>query len=197
MADSSFYTYRFLNRLPVSYLFLEIFGKVAENSPALPIAQQLASALEAAGHVGPVTDELLIGIVDDMQALRDDRAARAAKQPKPAQGGKSSAGPGAGLSKWIAERDMEALLLITTNFDFDAAYRLYSQVPALLVDKIVSYRIEIEIQRVGATFESVVFGTGGSMKGGQNDATVMEASAAETGQMPQATKDALRSLGFM
>ena len=97
MADSSFYTYRFLNRFPVSYLFLEIFGKVAENSPALPIAQQLASALEAVGHVGPVTDELLIGIVDDMQALRDDRAARAAKQPKPTQGGKSSAGPGAGL----------------------------------------------------------------------------------------------------
>lgn len=197
MADSSFYTYKFRNRFPVSYLFLEIFGKVAENSPDLTISQQLNLALDALGKVGPYPDELLIGIVEDMQALRDDRAARAAKA-KPARQGKGSSGPGAGLSKWIAERDMEALLLITTNFDFDAAYRLYAEIPALLVDRIVSDRIEMEIQRVGATFESVVFGTGGSMKGGSSaDEKVMDASAVETGQMSQETKAALRSMGFM
>lgn len=196
MADSSFYTYKFRNRFPVSYLFLEIFGKVAENSPDLTIAQQLGNALTLLGHPGPHTDELLIGIVDDMQALRDDRAARAAKA-RPSGSGKSAAGPGAGLSKWIAARDMEALLLITTNFDFDAAYRLYSDLPAMLVDRIVSDRIEMEIQRVGATFESVVFGTGGSMKGGTSEEKVMDASAADTGQMSQDTKAALRSMGFM
>jgi len=190
---SSFYTYKIKKRFPVSHLFTEIFTQVVQDCPDQPISENLISALRTLKVPAPYSEPLLMGILEDIQEINRVRQERAADAPKKGKGG----GPGDAIGRWISEQDFETLLLITCNFDYDAAYRAYAEMPALAAEKMVACRIEMEMHRVGATFESVVYGTGGKMKGGASQQEVITAGADQTPEAESEMHSALRSFRLM
>ncbi len=188
---SSFYSQRVLKRFPVSYLFLEVFASLCEKSSAISAPEAIASTLQSLGVKPPYTPELLSGIAEDLEAIRRSKESSKSSKPSKGRGGRSV---GSEMLGWLGSLDLETTLLIASDYDYEAAAKLYSECPVQVVDRIVSTRIEAETHRINAMFEAIVFGTGGKMKGGSPADKVMDASAPEANADVQAQ---LKKFRFM
>mgnify|MGYP001413970052 CR=1 FL=1 len=189
--ESVFYRYGFKKRFPVSYLFLELFAKKLENSePDTEVRDILEPVLSALGHDGPHTEEFLMQVLEDLKEIQDVKSGDA---PVKQKGGKRTFGQE--FIKWFASLDQAQALIVLTDYDFDKAYKLYSTVPALLVDKMIQTRIGYEWTQAEANFEAVIFGMGGSIKGGGKADKSHEAP--KTKEAETARNADLKKLGFM
>lgn len=186
--ESVFYRYGFKKRFPVTYLFLELFAKSLENSESdADISEVLLPVLSALGYQPPFKEELLIGILKDLEELQKTKEEKSGGSAK--KSGKRSFG--SEFLKWYTSLDTDQSLLLVTNFNYDAAYDLYSKVPAFLVDKIIETKLGYEWNKAEKDFEAVVFGMGGSIKGG-GDKTFDN----KTEEGKKAMEAQLKNLGF-
>lgn len=190
--ESVFYKYGYKKRFPISYLFLELFAKKLQNSePDTDMADVLQPVLSALGVKPPHSDELLVQVFKDLQEVHESKSGE--PSPSAPKGGKRTFGKE--FLKWFAGLDQEQALLVLTDYNFEAAYKLYSEVPALLVDKMIRTRIGYEWSHAEANFEAVIFGMGGSIKGGGKDDKRHEAP--KTKEAETARNADLKKLGFM
>lgn len=190
--ESVFYKYGYKKRFPVSYLFLELFAKKLETSePDADITDILEPVLSALGHQPPHKEEFLLGILAELKEIQEKNSGT--KAVKPTSGGKRTFGKE--FLNWFSGLDQVQALLVLTNYDFDAAYKIYSTVPALLVDKMIQTKIGYEWTQAEANFEAVIFGMGGSIKGGSKDNKMHEPPKTKEAEK---SRDAnLKKLGFM
>lgn len=189
--SSFFYRYTFKKRFPVTFLFLELFANSARNSESGDISNAIKPVLLALGHKPPYSDTLLSEIIEDMLEVKaQHEKTRPTKKSSPNQRGMASE-----LMKWVAGLEVQSLLLVLCDYDFERASKLYCETPALVVGRMIELRSEQEWHRAQAVFDAVVFGTGGKMKGGSSEnVKIMDAATAEKkAEMEQG----LKRLGFM
>jgi len=189
--ESVFYRYGFKKRFPVTYLFLELFTKSYENSESEDVTEILLPVLDALGHKPPYDEQFLVDILKDMDELQKVKAEQA-------KGGKRNSSNkrsfGSEFLKWYTQLDTEQTLLLLTGFDFGAAYRLYSEVPALIVDSMIQTKLGYEWNTAEKDFEAVVFGMGGSIKGGTKNADQVFENKTEDGAAEMQAQ--LKKMGF-
>lgn len=191
MKESVFYRHTHKQQFPVSYLFLELLARSAEKSESGTLLDVIAPVLTALGQKPPFKEEFLADILREVLEIKKDKEQASAKRSGPAPKGRSV---GSELSKWIGGLDIEEALLMSCDYDYDKAADLYCNKPVKVVDSIISLRAQQEWQRAMVVFESVVFGTGGKMKGGTSDSTSVMTAASENSQREMESK--LKSLGF-
>lgn len=188
--ESVFYRYGFKKRFPVTYLFLELFSKSLENSESeAQVADVLLPVLSALGYEPPHEESMLIEILKDLDELQTIKKEKSSGPNK--KSGKRSFGTE--FLKWYTSLDTDQALLMMTNFNYEAAYNLYSKVPALLVDKMIETKLGYEWNSAEKDFEAVVFGMGGSIKGGSDSDKTFD-NKTETGS--KAMENQLKKLGF-
>lgn len=191
--ESVFYKYGYKKRFPVTYLFLELFAKSVENSdPESDVTEVLIPVLTAMGHKPPFEEDMLIQILQDMDDYRKKKEETPDK--KPASGGKRQFG--SEFIKWFGKLDADQTLLMLADWDFEKAYKLYAETPVQIVEKMISTKVEYEWTLAEKDFESVVFGMGGSFKGGGSpDDKTFEIPKSEKDN--RARESELKRLGFM
>jgi hypothetical protein len=163
--ESVFYKYGHKKRFPVSYLLLELFAKSIEKyGDEAEVSEVLPPVLSALGIDPPYTEEFIAEVITDISELQESKSEKKGS-------GKSSGKRtfGKEFIKWFGSLDIDQTLLLLTNYDFDAAYKIYSTLPASLVDKMIDTKMGYEWTHAEAAFEAVIFGMGGSIKGGSSD----------------------------
>lgn len=190
--ESVFYKYGYKKRFPVTYLFLELFSKSVENSDAdnEDITDILLPVLTALGKKPPYSEEFLTHILQDMDEYRRSKEG---KDTSPAPKGKRQFGTE--FIKWFAKLETDQILILITDFDFDKAYKIYSEVPVMFVDKMIETKLSYEWTKAEKDFEAVVFGMGGSIKGKSSDSGGFSVPKSEE-ELKQRNA-ALKQLGFM
>ena len=174
---TSFFERQQKTKYPVTYLFLEVFAGLAQQSDESNSADLISKTLKLLGVKPPYSEELLLQIAVDMTGIRDKRESAGKGSSKP-----SGRTPGSDMMHWISHLPTEDLLLFVCDFDYEKAYTLYTTVPVGAVEQMVKNRVELEQQRIGAFFESVIVGFGGKLKGGASDATLIDVSNPENKQ---------------
>jgi len=188
--ESVFYKYGFKKRFPVTYLFLELFAKSIENSESdAEVAEVLLPVLSALGKEPPYDESFLITIMEDLTELQKVKSEKQGSGKKPS----NKRSFGSEFLKWYTALDTDQALLLLTGFDYDAAYNLYSKVPALVVDQMIETKLGYEWNSAEKDFEAVVFGMGGSIKGGSDKDKTFE-NKTEKGM--EAMTAQLKNLGF-
>lgn len=189
--ESVFYKHRFSNRLPVTYLFLELFTKSIENSGSEDVVAVLEPVLVKLGHKPPFSETMITDILKEIDSLRKESDGKS----KGKSGG-SKRSFGSEFIKWFGRLDIEQTILLLVNFDFEKAYKLYSEVPASVVDRMIETKMGYEWTHAENNFEAVVYGMGGSFKGGSKDADKsFEEPKTQADQV--ARDEGLKSMGFM
>lgn len=195
--ESVFYKYKYKKRFPVTYLFLELFTKSLENSDAdADVITVLLPVLAALDIKPPIPEEVIHGILEDLDEHRKKTAERSGKGAA-GKGGKRTFGKE--FIKWFSGLDVEQTLLLVTNFDYEAAYKIYSEVPISFVDKMIRTKLSYDWTIAEKDFEAVVFGMGGSIKGGTSGG----GGEGQTFEAPKNKEEevsrnaALKKLGFM
>ena len=161
--ESVFYKYGYKKRFPVTYLFLELFSKSVQNSDPEneDITDVLLPVLSALGEKPPYEEEFLTEILQDMDEYRKSKEGKS--EPKSKSGKRQF---GTEFINWFSKLDTEQILLLITDFDYEKAYKLYSETPVSLVDKMIETKLSYEWTKAEKDFEAVIFGMGGSVKGG-------------------------------
>jgi hypothetical protein len=173
-------------------LFLELFAKSYENSESeREVTEILLPVLSALGKEPPYEEQFLVDILKDMDDLQKTKA-EIAKAGKKSSSNKRAFG--SEFLKWYTKLETEQTLLLLTGFDFDAAYKLYSEVPALIVDSMIQTKLGYEWNTAEKDFEAVVFGMGGSIKGGTKDADQVFENKTEKGAADMQAQ--LKKMGF-
>jgi len=188
--ESVFYKYGHKKRFPVSYLFLELFSKSVEKyGDDADMSEVIPPVLSALGIDPPYSEEMIIGIVYDLKELQDSRP----KGKSNKSSGKRTFGRE--FIKWFGNLDIDQTLLLLTGYDFDAAYKIYSELPASLVARMIDTKMGHEWTHAEASFEAVIFGMGGSIKGGKSDAD-KTTDAPKTKAEEDARLAQLKKMGF-
>lgn len=194
--ESVFYKYGHKKRIPVSYLFLELFAKSIENfghAADDDAAQLVQPVLTSLGYNPPFKEETIIDILTDIDSLRKSHGERE-KSKKGGKGGKRTFG--SEFIGWFSRLDIEQTILLLADFDFDKAFKIYSEVPATIVDKMIETKMGYEWTWAESNFEAVVYGMGGSFKGGGSKPDQsFEAPKNETDKVERDA--ALKKMGFM
>lgn len=190
--ESVFYKYGYKKRFPVTYLFLELFAKSVENSdPESEITEVLFPVLNALGFKPPYQENFILQILQDMDEYRKKK--EGIDSASHAKGKKRSFGTE--FIKWFSSLEQDQVLLLVTDYDFEAAYKLYSEVPVSVVERMIETKIGYEWTKAEKDFEAVVFGMGGTIKGGS--AGQKSYDAPKTENELHERNVALKKLGFM
>lgn len=190
--ESVFYKYGYKKRFPVTYLFLELFTKSLENSESdASIEEVLLPVLSSLGKKPPYDEAFLEQVLNDLHDFRKAKD-EAVRESKSSSDSKRTFGKE--FLKWFSQKDTEEILFLLTSYDFNLAYKIYSEVPVTAVEKMIKTKLGYEWTVAEKDFEAVVYGMGGSLKGGSSGGKTF--SQPKTEEEEKVMANQLKKLGF-
>lgn len=188
--DSVFYKYRHKKRFPITYQFLELFAKsVDNNNRDAEVQELLLPVLSALGYKPPYDESFVVEVLEQLSEVQKVKS----EMKKGKNGSKRSFG--SEFIKWFARLDIEQILFLLSEYDFDKAGHLWASTPVLAVDRMMETKMEYEWQVASKDFEAVIFGMGGKIKGGASDGEKIHDAPKNAGEDSQ-RKSTLKGLGF-
>lgn len=189
--ESVFYKYGHKKRFPVTYLFLELFGKSVEKSGGEGDIESVLLPVLSALKIKPPYHELMIQqILNDMEEIQKFGS----EKPPESSNGKRTFGKE--FIKWFSSLDIEKNLLLLSDYDFNKAYKLYSETPVLAIAQMTEVKLGYEWAKAEASFEAVIFGMGGSISGGSDTGNTIDMTKETTDSERQQQEAAIKRMGF-
>ncbi len=151
------------SKVIISYFFLEVMGRFAEENPSASFAEAIAAAVTACGQ--SITDFTEAEAEQIAYEILDIQKSDTDKNKKAEEGERQDNKPyvGTDFLNTVGQLPMDMKCLYATQFDFQRARHLYCHTSKQDCDTIVTSALEVKWKELKTIFESVIVGMGGSL----------------------------------
>lgn len=166
-----FYKLRTETDAPLTYLLIEAIGEVSvELGEEASVGDVVRTAYAASYPDVSLSEPSLTSLVERVilyfSKLQKGTPAKGESGSVPTNGKKDGEWYASSFTKWLSALPPEQICLFIANYDIGYAEQLYCETDMTVVDELAAHRSAEKWESLKLGYEAVLFGMGGSYKGG-------------------------------